>query len=104
MRTALPEPVRDTSPNVRLVYAALDAAEDPLTSDDLVERTGVSRRGLDHALSTLRDRGLAESRTDPEDRLTCQRECSHAVVVESEQDIRADVARYCRRSNSTHQR
>jgi len=79
MRTALPDPVRETAPNVRLVYTALEAADGPLTNDDLVERTGVSLRGLQHALSTLRDRGLAESRTDPEDRRRRLHEATAAV-------------------------
>jgi len=63
----VPEAVREaTSLPGRLVYTALDGRE-PLTVEELVTHTGVSRRATKRALGELREADLVEADTHPVD-------------------------------------
>lgn len=61
-----PDSVKQTGPSTRLVYAAIDT-HGPLTLDEIVSQTGVAKRTVKGALSTLRDQNLATAKRHPDD-------------------------------------
>ncbi|MDS0284741.1 hypothetical protein [Haloarcula onubensis] len=64
--SVFPAPVRASTPTAAAVYAVLDATG-PLTYDQLVDETGAGRTAVENAVADLRDRGIIDSRPDPDD-------------------------------------
>lgn len=53
MLRALPDGLRDAPPSAKLCYHALDAADSPLSREELGEQTGLHPNTLSRALSML---------------------------------------------------
>ena len=56
--STLPDPVQDTPPTTRFVYAALEQAESPLSAKQLSRRTGSPTRTVQRSLNTLQELGV----------------------------------------------
>lgn len=59
----IPEDLHDAPPAPRLVYLALEHADDPVTTTQLVETTGLPERTVRDAINRLRDRDVARTYT-----------------------------------------
>jgi DNA-binding transcriptional regulator GbsR (MarR family) len=64
--TNLPDPVRDESTMIKFVYRELDRANEPLTVNELVRNTGLSKRGIRAATQELKEHDLIISRFEPQ--------------------------------------
>lgn len=53
----VPEYLADVPPGAKLVYLALESAEEPLTGKALIEETKLSSRGVSESIERLRDAG-----------------------------------------------
>lgn len=63
--SVFPDAVRESTSTAAAVYAVLDAAG-PLPYDRLVTETGAGRTAVENAVVALRQRGVVESRPDPD--------------------------------------
>ena len=60
-----PDPVRGCGSTAIAIFAALEAAPEPLTYDDLATELGVSRKTVKTAVYDLRDADVVVSRPSP---------------------------------------
>ncbi|MDS0284740.1 MarR family transcriptional regulator [Haloarcula onubensis] len=63
----LPAPIQARPPSARLVYIALRDNAGPLTTDRLVEETGVSVDRIRRLLGELAEAGLVAAEPSPDD-------------------------------------
>ncbi|WP_435065871.1 MarR family transcriptional regulator [Halobaculum sp. EA56] len=60
--TSIPDDHHDLPPSAKLVYTVLDYADEPLTQQEIRERSALTGRTARYALERLEERGLIESR------------------------------------------